>query len=70
MVSNKSLEYSLSDKYKIYLFYACQNVAEAKKKLPLPLLKLSKNTIFWSKSLNKLLFQVLVGLFLYQTCVI
>ena len=69
MVSNKSLEYSLSDKYKIYLFYACQNVAEAKK-LPLPLLKLSKYTIFWSKSLNKLLFQVLVGLFLYQTCVI
>ena len=36
MVSNKSLEYSLSDKYKIYLFYACQNVAEPKKATPTP----------------------------------
>ena len=59
MVSNESLGYNLSNKYKIYLFYACQNVAEAKM-LPLPLLKLSKNAIFWSKSLNKLLFQVTV----------
>ena len=48
MVSNESLEHNLSNKYKIYLFYACQNVAEAKK-LPLPLQKLSKNAIFWSK---------------------
>ena len=36
MVSNRSLEYSHSDKYKIYLFYACQNVAEAKKATPTP----------------------------------
>ena len=62
MVSNRSLEYSHSDKYKIYLFYACQNVAEAKK-LPLPLLKVSKNAFFWLKSLNKLLFQVTVDCF-------
>ena len=62
MVSNESLEHNLSNKYKIYLFYACQNVAEAKK-LPLPLLKLSKNSIFWSKSLNKLLIQVIVDCF-------
>ena len=53
MVSNESLGYNLSNKYKIYLFYACQNVVEAKN-LPLPLLKLSKNAIFWSKGLNKL----------------
>ena len=53
MVSNESLEYNLSNRYKIYKLYACQNVAEAKN-LPLPLLKLSKNAIFWSKSLNKL----------------
>ena len=35
MVSNESVEHNLSNEYKIYLFYAWQNVAEAKK-LPLP----------------------------------
>ena len=59
MVSNESLGHNLSNEYKIYRFYACQNVAEAKN-LPLPLLKLSKNAIFWLKSLNKSLFQVTV----------
>ena len=62
MVSNESLGYNLSNKYKIYLFYACQNVAKAKK-LPIPLLKLSENAFFWSKSLNKFLFQVTVDCF-------
>ena len=48
MVSNESLEYNLSNKYKIYLFYPCQNVAEAKN-LPQPLLKLSKIQFFSRK---------------------
>ena len=59
MVSNESLGHNLSNIYNIYAFCACQNVAEAKN-LPLPLLKFSKNAIFWSKSLNYLLFLVIV----------
>ena len=48
MVSNESLEHNLSNTYKIYALYACQNVAEAKN-LPLPLLKWRKKAIFCRK---------------------
>ena len=67
MVSNESLGHNLSNAYKIYALYAGQNFAEAKN-LPLPLLKLRKKAIFWSKSPNKVLNQVTVWFFLYQTC--
>ena len=45
MVSNKSLEHNLLNKYKIYVHNACQNVAEAKN-LPIPLLKLNTKCNF------------------------
>ena len=49
MVSNKSFEHNILNKY--YVLNACQNVAEAKN-LPIPLLKLNKKCNFFGRKVS------------------